>query len=389
MITKFLLLIIIISYIKSEEDNFIISIQFKEGRFENIPTKRGLINFETRDYYEEYFIKSIYRGTIFIFEGMKNLSLFNFSEYEEFRIRDEKNVPEIAKLFNLRENVNLPYEIYGENKDSLKLDVSMREDCYSPLICKLFYKTNYIDKYIYSIGKINNKLYRFFGGTPQNITKNLNKFTFSKEDKVSEIKIEFNNMTKIYNFKEKELPLKISDDKSNLFFWPFFNSFLDEYEKVDQLFGPRIFQLNEEQKNLFPNISFQIGNKTIILNKDNALLDYLFFPNKDDVSPKEYYLHVSHSYENAIIFGKKFLDLFDFSEFNLENGEVNLYFNKSNNIIVENYEKKNMSLNLTFYNNCYLIVVLLFFIIFLLNVFIFRNRNKKKKIKYYNNYFKI
>ena len=156
MITKFLLLIIIISYIKSEEDNFIISIQFKEGRFENIPTKRGLINFETRDYYEEYFIKSIYRGTIFIFEGMKNLSLFNFSEYEEFRIRDEKNVPEIAKLFNLRENVNLPYEIYGENKDSLKLDVSMREDCYSPLICKLFYKTNYIDKYIYSIGKINN-----------------------------------------------------------------------------------------------------------------------------------------------------------------------------------------------------------------------------------------
>ena len=63
-------------------------------------------------------------------------------------------------------------------------------------------------------------------------------------------------MTKIYNFKKKELSLKISDDKSNLFFWPFFNSFLDEYEKVDQLFGPRIFQLNEEQKNLFPNISF-------------------------------------------------------------------------------------------------------------------------------------
>ena len=384
MIKRFVILTIIILYIKCEEDNCIISIEFKEGRFENIPTKRGLINFETRDYWEEYFIHSIYRGTIFIFEGMKNLSLFNFSEYEQFRKFENNNLTkealEFAKMFHLPEKVNLPYEIYGENKDSLKLDVHQREDCYNPLICKLFYKTNYIDKYIYSIGKIKNKLYRFFGGTPQYLTQNLRKFTFNKDDKVSEIKIEFNNMTKILSFKEKELSLKISDDYSNLFFWPFFGTFLDEYESEDQLFGPRIYLLNEEQKNLFPNISFQIGNKTIILNKKNSL---------NEVRYKKYYLYASYSQENAIIFGKKFFELFDFSEFNLENGEVNLYFNKSNNIIVENYEKKNISLNLIFYNNLYLIAVLLFFIIFLVNVFVFRRKNKNRKIKYYNNYFKI
>ena len=65
-------------------------------------------------------------------------------------------------------------------------------------LCRLFYDTSYVDKIILTIGTNNtdNKIYKYYGGTPSEIINNYNKYEFiinHKDNKISEICIDFNN----------------------------------------------------------------------------------------------------------------------------------------------------------------------------------------------------
>ena len=132
-------------------------------------------------------------------------------------------------------------------------------------------------------------------------------------------------------------------------------------------------KLNEEEKNLFPNIiSFKIGNKIFTLSKD-----FLF--NKLNLE-----FNFINNYEcDNFIFGFHFLKLFDFREFNLESEEVNLYLDKNNNLMIEEEEKKEILIS-----KLNIIIIFSFIILFMIIALIKKN-HKKKKIEYYNYYFDI
>ena len=53
------------------------------------------------------------------------------------------------------------------------------------------------------------------------------------------------------------------------------------------------------------------------------------------VDIEEKYLYINGILCDNIIFGLKFLELFDINEYNLETGEINLYLNKSSNNLFE------------------------------------------------------
>ena len=59
------------------------------------------------------------------------------------------------------------------------------------LVCDIFYKTNYINKNIYSIwNKNENITYKYFGGIPDDVEKKISlykKYTLGKNNKISEI----------------------------------------------------------------------------------------------------------------------------------------------------------------------------------------------------------
>ena len=91
-------------------------------------------------------------------------------------------------------NANLFYEIYDKENLGMKFLFS-ESDSFNDVLCEIFYNTSYIDKLIYSFGKNEkNELTKFYGGIPQKLTKNLNKFSFKrKTERLSEIKLELNN----------------------------------------------------------------------------------------------------------------------------------------------------------------------------------------------------
>jgi hypothetical protein len=161
-----LLSILFFIAINSKKNNSIITIPNLEGRYENISTKLGFINYEFRVITEEV-IKWPLSFCFYRLEGIKNLDLLNLTEFK-----------------------NCNTKIHCKNKDSIQLDfLFSSQDIYNNLICKILYKTKYIDKMIYSYGIINNRNYKYFGGIPENIikAKKLKKFTFNKDDRVSKI----------------------------------------------------------------------------------------------------------------------------------------------------------------------------------------------------------
>jgi hypothetical protein len=214
--------------------NDIIQIPKNLGIYKKIPTKYGNINFiMQQDVVEAIKWPMIYMG--FKIEGIKNLNSFNFSDI----LSDGS------------------YDINGEN---FYMDFQLTElDTFSPLICKIFYKTTYIDKKIFSIGKY----YKYFGGTPKNITKDLNKFTFNKKiDKLSQLKIDMNNGTTFTVDIDKDIFFEIDDTKEESFCFPyvvyktlsnfFFNDLESiEYRKETLFYFASLYLLNENKKNLF------------------------------------------------------------------------------------------------------------------------------------------
>ena len=127
-----------------------------------------------------------------------------------------------------------------------------------------------------------------------------------------------------------------------------------------------------------------IGNKNITLNRDKIL-----FQSKET---NEYFLAIRIDFCNEFTFGKKFIKLFDFSEFNMETEEVSLFMNQKEKIITEkevNNENKKEVLNSNIIYNYYIIILLLSFIVFMMSITLVKNYHKNKKIQYYNEYYNI
>ena len=344
---------------KEVEDNSIIRIPNKNGSFPNITTKNGLINYEfshgkivlqTNRFYEE--------ATPYIFykiAGMKNLDLLTLPK-------------------------NNDLNRFTKNKDKLDIMYEFQQkDRHNPFLCEIFYKTKYIDKKIYSIGKDENgNSYKFFGGTPKSFIKNLYKIEFNnKTNKVTEIKIEFNNNTNYIINIDKNISVDIKEDFYSGICLPenilseFKGLFLNQYReyKYDyEIFRAYyIYKLTEEQKNNFPNIKIKIGKKNFVFNKDN-IINFLGNNHED-----KNYLFINKESCDNFTFGLKVLELFEISEFNLESDIKNLYLNKTSNLI------EVMDNKITF------VILFIYFVLFVLvlsiNIYYFNN-NKE----YYYNY---
>ena len=374
-------LLIIIFNINLSQANNIIQIPTGEGSFTNILTKHGYINYEFHKGYIP--VRWPVPFIIYNLEGIKNLSLVN-KNFIDLKSGDT-------------------FEICGLNKDKLNMIFEGPEhDACNDYLCQIFYKTHYIDKMIYSIGSNEkNEFYKFFGGMPENLTNSLNKFTFSNEkDKLSEINFELingNNLTLNIN---EDILFQIDDDMDTFFCLPhnIFDTFkellLKDAEEIYNLpvYGiyptAKIYRLNETQKNLFPkSISFKIGNKNIILKK-NQLIS---FDNIYNIYIKNslFLLHInsdSCSFEK-IIFGNKFLKLFNFYEKDLELDEYNLYLNKNSEDIIEGKGRKNIILKSD--SKIQINIIIFIFIVCTITLVVFRQYHRNKVIESYNYYLEI
>ena len=157
--------------------------------------------------------------------------------------------------------------------------------------------------------------------------------------------------------------------------------YYDENEGV--FYSPYI--LNESQKNLFPkSISFKFGNKNIIIKKNQIISSD--FINK---STSSFFLFMSGSsyWERHITFGKQFLKFFDFYEFDLESGDINLYLNKNEEYIFEEKEKQNVLLNSV--SKIQINIIIFIFIAFIFTLVVVRQYHRNKSIESFNYYFEI
>ena len=263
---EYLLSIIIFIGINSNEINSIIRIPNFQGRFQNISTKNGLINYEFRIKYKEYeYSRFALSTTIYRLEGIKNLNLLNLTEFKHYDIK-----------------------IYGKNNDSIQINFFLEDrDRYNDLICEILYKTKYIDKMIYSYGILNHRYYKYFGGTPKNAikVKKLNKFIFSREDRVSKIIIRSPEDSYIDIYRNEIIDIlygegrsiKITDNFDYMVCIPYSHANLLNVYKIGE-YQEKIFKrylyykLDKRQQKFFESISFIIGNKNITLNRYFSLL---------------------------------------------------------------------------------------------------------------------
>lgn len=353
---SFIVIILFIFILTSEEENYIIRLPNKEGLFKNIHTKKGPISYEFH-----------------IGSGEEFWASFPILEYTFEGIKENNN--------NISKTINMHYEYIEFDSKNNK-------------ICEMFYEYNYINKLIYAIGSE----YKYFGGVPTDRILNFEKFTFNnKIENVTEIKIELNNGTML--IKNINYKYEISENEASLvslpqeIFFLCYELFLKDYTKVEYirsymvspdgngtvvLDSYEIYKINNKQKKSFPNICLKIGNKTFLFNAYSAI--------KNDL------LHITKSY-NSFIFGRKFLERFDLREFDIMTGDINLYTNNIKPLIKINYEKNNSkekkikSQNLPFLAN--VIIIFMSISISISSVYFHRKYNKKIKIDYYNYYHNI
>ena len=222
--------------------------------------------------------------------GVKNLDLYTSPDTKEIKIDIHNDI--------------IKFEIYDNNINKL-----------NPLLCDLFYQTHYIEKKIYSVeNNERNNPYKYFGGTPQRILKNLNKFEF-----LNNLEIPAIYLLRNYQEEEKE----------------------ENYNTI--IFNPQdILEFNEGfEKNCAKSMIEEFG--TIFWEFDIIKFrfedDYkdkiITFRNKK--SEKDYKgsfgnLFYDDPCDNLVL-GSKFLDLINIREFNLETGRVTLYTTDDNDAI--------------------------------------------------------
>ena len=293
-------------------------------------------------------------------------------------------------------DLNCSYELYGKNNNSLKIIFENEViNKYNNLITRLFYETKYIDKMLYAIWYDGNYCehldflsqfkFRFYGGAPNRIIKNLIKSSFSPKDSIKEVNINYSNRTKI-NIqidKEKKGNNLVEFDENN-FFICFPEYILEQIKKLilkdlkvrnDQIGLDHylMFDSNYQIFNDLPdNITFKNRDRIIMVNKEHLSPDLRHNDLFIQYTPCEHF-----------VIGYPFLRYIDMREYNFETKETNLYVRKNNSMIIEEKEMKINS-----YNIIYFIIAFIF--ISLINVFIFwRKKNREKNIEEFNKYYII
>ena len=325
---------------------------------------------------------------IYIFKNMKNLNLF-----------DEK------KLSN--NTIPFEYEIYGDKKDEIHLsfsyfgnEPSVELDRYFKIICEFFYQTKYINTKILSISK--DVDYRYLGGIPEYLIRDLSKYTFNLNDTLSGVELIFENKNN-YNRYDIKPNLTMNNkveiiDESDLicFSEDIFSKFQkilfqyykkSEYKLNNKYPNYNLYNLNEKQKTLFPEIKFKIGNKSFSFKKDDLIFEDSYVHKRGNLIEKEssYYLLIKNSPCENNILGLKFLEKFKVYEYNLEEKEINLYIDKNNKFItIKNSPKLK---NSSYSNIPFIIFLFLALIVIMIHLKI--NKQNNKYFEYINNYMEI
>ena len=358
------------------EENIITFRRYSMRKTENITTKYNNISIQFDSKYDK---KNDMWYYIYIIENLKNLNLFSFPD------------------------LNCTYELYGANNNTLKI-IFKNEiiNKYNNLITRLFYEIKYIDRMIYAIGYdgyyckydgnyyehmdfVTNFKFRFYGGAPNRITKNLIKNSFSPKDTVKEININYLNGTKINIQIDKEKKgSNLVEINENNFFICFPEYILEQIKdfilkdlKVRKggigLDDYLMYDINYKVFNSFPeNITFKIGNRIIIIYKEYLSPD---FRHND--------LFIQYTPCEHFVIGYPFLRFVDMREYNFETNETNLYLRKNNSIIIEEKEMKINSYKISYF-------IFVFMAISLINVLIFwRKKNREKNAEEFKEYYII
>jgi len=325
---------------------------------------------------------------IYKFKNMKNLNLF-----------DEKKIS--------NNTIPFEYEIYGEKKDEIHLsfsyfgnEPSVELDKYFKIICEFFYQTKYINTKILSISKDVN--YRYLGGTPEHLVRNLSKYTFNLDDTLSEVELIFESKINYNKYDIKpnltmNNKVEITDESDLICFsediFSKFQKILFEYYKKseyklnDKYPYYNLYKLNEKQKASFPEIKFIIGNKSFSFAKDESIFEDSYVHKRGNMIEKEfnYYLLIKNTPCENNILGLKFLEQFKVYEYNLEENEINLYTDKNNKFITikKSPKLKNSSCsNIPF-------IIFLFLVLIVVMMGLKINNQNNKYFEYINNYMEI
>ena len=208
--------------------------------------------------------------------------------------------PETKEISFFIYNDVIKFTIFDNNMDKL-----------NPLLCDLFYQTNYINQKIYSVeNDARNNPYKYFGGTPSEIIENLNKFEFKKneipifyllrdngvekEEQYETIIFNPENQLEINEGFEKNCAKSILEEWGSLF-WEF-DVIKYKFEDSDTVISFRNEKLNENSDGSFKDIFYDYPCDNLVL-------------------------------------GSKFLNLINVREFNLETGDVTLFTTDDNKII--------------------------------------------------------
>jgi hypothetical protein len=294
----------------SFEDNEIIRIPYGVKEFTNVQTKYGPISsklklLENTPTFNDW--RDVSPNTVsFCLLNIKNTNLFYSTFYQNY-----KNTSD-SIFINVNERI---FNNYWKDKDSM----------FNSFICESLYRTKYIDNYIYTIGNNeDNEKYLFFGGTPKNLINNLNHYSFGKYMVKNEL-ISFNVIIANISFAMADgikLNFKLSEKLISSFELSedidamicvsdnYYNDFYKENEKY----------LKDKNFEHF-SLTFKIDDKIFSLSDMNGnTLDYITLCDR-------------------FILGKKFLELFDYREYNFETKIVNFYLNKNKKYIVREKEE--------------------------------------------------
>ena len=276
----------------------------------------------------------------------------------------------------------------------------MELDRYFKILCEFFYQTKYINTKILSISKDEN--YRYLGGAPEYLIRNLSKYTFNMNDTLSEVELIFESKINYNKYDIKpnltmNNKVEITDESDLICFsediFSKFQKILFEYYKKseyklnDKYPNYNLYKLNEKQKASFPEIKFKIGNKSFSFAKGDLIFEDSYVHKRGNTIEKEfnYYLLIKNTPCEKNVLGLKFLDKFKVYEYNLEEKEINLYTDKNNKFItIKNSPKLK---NSSYSNMPFIIFLFLVLIVVMMRLKI--NNQNNKYFEYINNYVEI
>ena len=311
------------------------------------------------------------------------------NRYLLYKFDKIKNLELLHSNLSKKINIETKKEIASFCANGIK-----QRDGHNNIICELFYQTKYIDKKIFSIGKnLENEPFKYFGGTPKEIIKHTNKFTFDMNNStVSKIEI-------IFKDKNKDV-LRINPTKSNKVEFiddsyliclthealdEFKKLFLNQYEKYQFheydfeskcRYRYNIYKLTPEQIKTIPEIKFKIRNITISLKKEDLVYDVIEFEILK-------LLYIENTPCDNFVFGSKFLEKFQIREYDLENNEFNLYLDKNKSLLTIENETY---LRLNSYSYFSLTFIILLFMVSSTFLIYFINYQKFKNSDYLSYY---